>query len=982
MAVKAEVTESDKKIRAMMRELQGTVAGEVRFDRLSRALYSTDASDFRKEPVGVVIPRHVEDIQKIVKIAGQYCIPVIPRGGGSNLSGQTVGPGLIIDFSKYINKILQLNIEQRWAEVESGVVLDVLNAALAEHGLMVGPDPSSGAVATIGGMAGNNSTGAHSLVHGMMADHIQAMEVVLSDGSLAWLEDKSTDEQARLAGQENLEGQLYREIPRLIGEYREDIQSGFPKTWRNVAGYSLDRMLKQLESGRLLNLAPLVVGSEGTLATITKVRLGLVERPRFVRLAIPHFRDLETALRAVPVILDFRVTAVELMTAPTLKLAGDHPVIGPRLRQFVEGQPGAILIVEFAGRDDAELTEKLERLAIKLHDEGFADHINHANTGDEIARVWGIRKAIFGLIMSKPGDDKRVWVIDDASVPVGEMAAYTEDVIRAGRTYGIEINFDAHASAGCLHMGLDLNLRSPQGLQTMELLCKEIMTIAIAHGGSTTGEHGEGLARSYFNRQLYGPRLHQAFGEVKAIFDPEGLLNPGKVVGEVIAPWDTGWLKYSPGYRTPYAPQQTHLDFSTYGGFAGLVEMCNGQGICRSQVSGTMCPSYRVTRDEKDTTRGRANILRTAMTCQLGPDGLTSPEVYAALDLCLACKACRNECSTRVDMAKLKYEFLAIYQKKHGIPLRSRIIGHMAESSRLAARLPSLANRLYKNKSFKKLLDRAIGFDERRELPSLAKKTFDQWFKNEYRQPPASRGPVLIWDDCYLTYNRPELGRAAVMVLAAMGYQVFCLDGHSCCGRPMISKGLLADAAKLARRNVELLVEHARRGTPIIGVEPSCIACFRDEYPDLLRNDDARLVAGVSFFFEEFVTRPENQELLRDAFANNHEGRRLLVHSHCYQKSMGTAPNVLTMLELIPGATVDEIDGGCCGMAGAFGYEKEHYEVSMAIGEQVLFPAVRAADDNAIIVAAGTSCREQIKDGTGRRAMHPIEVLAGALAWK
>lgn len=963
-------------------ELREAVAGEVRIDRLSRQLYSTDASDFRKEPIGVVIPRHVDDIRAAMAIAARHGIPVIPRGGGSSVSGQTVGQGLVIDHSKYLNNILELNVAERWVEVESGVVLDVLNAALAPHGLMVGPDPSSCAVATIGGMAGNNSTGAHSFVHGMMADHVRALEVVLADGSLARFEEKGEEELAGLARQETLEGRIYREVPRLVAEYERDIRTGFPKTWRNVAGYGLDRILGQLDAGKPFNLAPLIVGSEGTLATITRVRLGVVERPPLVRLAIPHFEDLQTALRAVPVILEYPVAAVELMTAPTLKLAGDHPVIGPRLRRFVHGQPGAILIVEFAGTGESQLVERMARLEDRLRREGLAGHLSHLShcaTTEEMANVWGIRKSIFGLIMSKPGDDKRVWVIDDASVPVDELTGYTEDVIAAGRKFGMEINFDAHASAGCLHMGLDLNLRTAKGLQTLELLCKEIMTIAIAHGGSTTGEHGEGLARSYFNRQLYGPRLNRAFHEVKAIFDPAGLLNPGKVVGETVAPWDTGWLKYSPDYRTPLAPVRTHLDFSRYGGFAGLVEMCNGQGICRSRVSGTMCPSYRVTRDERDTTRGRANILRAAMSGLLGPEGLTSAEVYEALALCLACKACRSECSTRVDMAKLKYEFLAIYQARHGVPLRSRIFGHMADASRLAALSPALANRLYRNKTFKILLDRTLGIDRRRDLPPLAPRTFDYWFKHEMRQPPASRGPVLLWDDCYLSYNRPELGRAAVAVLTAMGYQVVCQEGRRCCGRPMISKGLLAEAAALARHNVALLVDHARRGTPIIGVEPSCIACFRDEYPDLVRNDEARLVAHGSFFFEEFVTRQDNRESLRQAFAAGGPERRILVHSHCYQKSMGTAGHVLDMLRLIPGASVEEIPSGCCGMAGSFGYEAEHYDVSRAMAERSLLPAVHAASDATDILVTGISCREQVEHLSGRRPRHFVELLAEAL---
>ena len=964
---------------ALEQELRQALSGEVRFDILSKQLYSTDASDFRQEPLGVVVPKTVEDVRTTMTIAARHGVSIIPRGGGSSVSGQTVGRGLVLDLSKYLNTIVELHLAERWVEVEAGMVLDVLNATLAQHGLMVGPDPSSSAVATIGGMAGNNSTGSHSFLYGMTADHVQALEVVLADGTLARFEDKDDHEVKALARERTLLGGLYRHIPEIVAKNEEEIRHHYPKTWRNVAGYGLDRLVKRADSGAPFNLAPLVVGSEGTLATITKVRLGLVARPRCVRLAIPHFRDLETALASVPLILEQGVAAVELMTAPTLRLAADHPVIGERLRRFVEGMPGAILIVEFSGNDLEDLAERAGKLEELLRRQECITHISHCAGPEEIGNVWHIRKSIFGLIMSKPGDDKRVWVIDDASVPVKEMNGYTKEVIAAGRKFGMEINFDAHASAGCLHMGLDINLRTPQGLQTMELLCKEIMGIAIAHGGSTTGEHGEGLARSYFTPQLYGKKLHQAFTEVKRCFDPDNLLNPGKVVGETIAPWDTGWLKYSPDYRTPLAPQTTHLDFSHYGGFAGLVEMCNGQGICRSQVSGTMCPSYRVTRDERDTTRGRANMLRAAITGLLGPDGLTSAEVYQALDLCLACKACRQECSTRVDMAKLKYEFLSIYQEKHGIPLRNRMIGMMATSSRLAATVPSLANAIYRNPLFKRLLELTLGFDQRRELPLLAPQTFHQWFA-AHASPPATMGPVLLWDDCYLSYHRPELGQAAVKVLRAMGYQVLIEKERKCCGRPMISKGLLKEAKDNASHNVALLVHHARRGTPIIGVEPSCIACFRDEYPDLLRSEEARMVADHSFFFEEFVTRPDNLAALREGLATTAAPPHLLVHSHCYQKSLGTSGLVLEMLRAIPASIVEEIPSGCCGMAGAFGYEKEHYEISMAIGEQVLFPAVRAAGEQTTIVAAGTSCREQIKDGTGRRALHPVEALAANLS--
>ena len=970
--------QEDQTTKAIFHALRQAVAGEVRFDRLSRQLYSTDASDYRKVPVGVVIPRNVDDVQAAVAVAGRFGVPVIPRGGGSSVSGQTVGTGLVIDHSKYLNRILQVNTEEQWVEVEAGVVLDTLNASLAIHGLMVGPDPSSSAVATVGGMAGNNSTGSHSFVYGMMSDHIDALEVVLSDGSKAVLNPKTSGELNFLMAQKTLEGQLYREIPKLLEDYADDIRSGYPRTWRNVAGYGLNRLLVGKENDKPFNLAPLVVGSEGTLATITKVKLGVVPRPRSVRLMILHFDDMPSALQEVPFILEHGVAAVELMTYPTLKLAYDHPVIGPRLRQFVQGLPGAILIVEFAGNQAAELADRSAKLAARMQRAGYSHPVSHCVAPEEVANVWHIRKSVFGLLVSKPGDDKPVWVIDDASVPVEAMAGYTRDVIDAGRQFGMEINFDAHASAGCLHMGLNLNLKTREGLKQLELLSKIIMSIAINHHGSTTGEHGEGLARSYFNEQLYGTRLHGAFKAVKSVFDPANLLNPRKVTNP-IAPWDTDWLKVHPDYRTPYAPARTHFDFSHYGGFAGLVEMCNGQGTCRSQVSGTMCPSYKVTRDERDTTRGRANILRAAMTGQLGPDGLTSKAVYEALDLCVECKACKNECSTRVDMAKLKYEFLAIYQARHGIPLRSRLFGHMADAGRAAALLPAVANRLYRSKAVRKFLDRTLKIDARRELPPVAPKTFQHWFRQVHTPAHPTRGPVVLWDDCYISYNQPEIGKAAVHILEAMGYEVICLENRRCCGRPMISKGLLKEATANARHNVDRLIAYARKGVPMVGVEPSCIACFRDEYPDLLRSRDARQVAEQSFFLEEFLVHPDRKKVLRALLSSEGIERKMLVHTHCYQKAMGIADHVMDMLRLLPGTEVEEIPSGCCGMAGSFGYEKEHYDISMAIGEQILFPAIRGASSRTLIAAAGTSCRAQIKDGTQRRACHPIEFMARAI---
>ena len=965
-------------IQEVIQELGRSLSGEVRFDELSKQLYATDASDFQKTPVGIVIPKSVDDICATIEIAGRHNIPIIPRGGGSSLSGQTINTGLIIDHSKYLNRIIQLNVEEKWVEVEVGLVLDVLNSTLTPHGLMVGPDPASSAVATLGGMAGNNSTGSHSFKYGMIADHIHEVEVVLSDGRKSLFNEKGLDELALLAKKEGIEGQIYEKIPAILSKYESDIQTGYPQTWRNVAGYGLNRLLESKLTAQRLNLAALVIGSEGTLASISKIKLGLVAKPEKICLLILHYDDLSSSLKDVPQILEHKPSAVELMSNPVLTAAYNHSAFRPKLETFVDGLPGAVLVVEFTGDQQSELDDQVEKLQLQLRRSGYKNQINRCNTPEEIGNVWFIRKSVLGLHVSAPGDAKSIWVIDDASVPVEEMDGFTQEVIKMGREYGTEINFDAHASAGCLHMGLNLNLRTSEGLKSMELLSKEIMSIAIAHKGTTTGEHGEGLARSFFNKQLYGPRLHQAFREVKAAFDPNNRFNPQKVV-TAIEPWDTNWLQYHPGYRTPHALKKTYFDYSYYGGYDKLVEMCNGQGTCRQLASGTMCPSYRVTRDEKDSTRGRANALRVAMTGQLGQEGLANPDVYKALELCLECKACRQECASQVDMAKLKYEFLAHYQAEHGVPLRSRLFANMPLSSAIGSKAPRLTNRIYNNQLFREILDRTVKIDKRRQLPPLALETFRLWFKKHLAPANTPRGKVVLWDDCHLTYHEPDLGIATVQILEAAGFEVLLAENRKCCGRPMISKGLLKEAKKHAQENVAALQPYAKKGIPIIGVEPSCIACMRDEYPDLLQTETSQQVAEHSFFFEEFITDLKTKGELDLPLVKPDTLSDIKVHTHCYQKAFGTAERVIQMLELIPNATVEEIAGGCCGMAGSFGYEKEHYEISMAIGEQSLFPAVREAKPETVIAAAGTSCRQQIKDGAQQKAVHPIMVLASAL---
>lgn len=957
--------------------------GPVRFDRLSRVLYSTDASSYQAMPVGVVLPLDADDLCAAVSVAAAHNIPIIPRGGGTSLSGQTVGTALVLDLSRHLNRVLEINPDERWVRVEAGAVLDQVNGALRRHNLMIGPDPASSPSATLGGMTGNNSTGAHSLVYGMMVDHIQEVGVVLADGSRASFSPcmEGVVSSAR-GGATSFEGSLYRQVPDLLLRYRDAIATGYPSVWRNVAGYNLNRMLQDLDAGRPFNLTPLIVGSEGTLATVTDVKVRLVERPARSRLAVVHFDSLRDSLEAVPEILESRPDSIELMDRFFIQLTRRSPDFGPRLH-FIVGDPRVILIVEFAGGEAKELEDRAARMEAILRREGHHGAVVHQTLPSEIENVWIARKASFGLLMSQRGDAKPLAFADDAVVPIQRLSEFALEAERICRQAGTEPSFSAHVSVGCLHIMPLVNLKSPRGLDQMRTISQGIARLAIQLGGTTTGEHGEGFARSHYNEELYGPVLHQAFKELKSIFDPAGLMNPGKIVNAPL-PWDPRLLRLHPGYSTPFAPSETFLDFSNDGGFAGAVEMCNGQGLCRKRDSGVMCPSYMVTGDETHTTRGRANALRAAMTGQLDGDGMTSSEIFGVLDLCVACKACRVECPSGVDMAKLKSEFLAHYHTVNGISLRDRFFGHAAALSRLGARFPALANRMLSNQRIRLLLDCTLGIDRRRPFPPFATQSFQSWLKTWKRDRggvnrSVPHGPIVLWDDSYLSYHEPEVGRAAVRVLEAAGFDVMLVEGRRCEGRPLISKGLLAEARRDARHNVALLHPFAARSIPIVGLEPSAVAAFRDEYPDLLPGPEARRVSQQALMIEELLARLADAGSLDLPMAERPQPRTILAHGHCHQKALsGTGP-LLRMLRLIPDAMVDEIPSGCCGMAGSFGFEREHYDLSMAIGEDRLFPAVRSAPPDAIITAPGFSCRHHIAHGTGRQVTHPIVVLAEAM---
>lgn len=958
--------------------LRKAVRGEVRFDSLSRQLYSTDASSYRIVPMGVVTPRDADDVCAALAVAAQFNAPIIPRGSGTSISGQSVGAAIILDTSRYLDSILEVNAEERWARAQAGVVRDHLNTHAAPHGILFGPDPASSMAATLGGMLGNNSTGMHSILYGMSADNTIELEVALADGS-------------RLAvGPDHPLPEPYRSrLSDILNRYRAEIETRYPKTWRTVAGYNLNRLLPSYNnphpafanSDHNPNPAHLFIGSEGTLAVILSAKVRLVPKPGFVRLAIVHFDSLRASLECAPAILETEPSAVELADRYFFDLTRRVPAFARRLT-FIEGDPEATLTVEYYGESESGLDAKVQSLKATFP----RNTITVQTTPDEINNVWGVRKAAFGLLMSKRGDAKPLFFVDDAAVPVPQLPAYADGFNRICRGLGLEVSFIAHASAGCLHVQPVINLKTAEGLRQMRRVAEEVISLAISLGGTTTGEHGEGLARSCFNEKLFGPQLHQAFKEVKALFDPHNRMNPGKIVNAVDMA-DPSVLRFNPDYRTPHTISTTHLDFSADHGFAGLVEMCNGQSQCRARgaLAGAMCPSFVATRDERHSTRGRANALRAAISGQLGPNGLDDPGLYGALDLCLSCKACKSECPSAVDMAKLKAEYLARYYERSSLPLRNRVFGNIAALNRVGRIVRPLTNFAFRNPVAKGLVSRVLGVHPGRELPLLASQTFENWF----RARPLTRDPshggrgsgvrdVVLFHDTFTNDNDPHIGRAAVEVLEAAGYRVRLAENRVCCGRPLISKGLLAQAKKKAAHNIALLAPFVERGLPILVCEPSCASALRDEYRDFFPNDSqAQAVAANAFFLDEWIAAQTEAGKFNVAFDG--KPRRVLYHVHCHQRAIGDANTMARFFNIIPNCEAWPSSAGCCGMAGSFGYEAEHYELSMRVGEDRLFPAVRAADAETIIAAPGTSCRHQINDGAGRRVMHPIEVMWDAL---
>jgi FAD/FMN-containing dehydrogenase/Fe-S oxidoreductase len=946
-------------------ELRKRVRGSVRFDQGSRLLYSTDASMYQVEPIGVVIPRDADDVAAAFDVARAQRVALLPRGGGTSLTGQTVNRALVLDFSQHMNEVVEVNAEELWARVQPGLVQDELNAHVRPLGLLFGPDTSTSNRATVGGMLGNNSGGSHSIAYGLTVEHVLRLTTLLADGTRVVFGTVTADEFAAKCRLDGAEGRIYREIAAIRAEFGDEIRKRYPRHWRRVAGYNLNEAIKDFP----LNVARVVVGSEGTLLTVLEATVRLVRRPKKTALEVIHYREIQEALESSQSILETGPYAVELTDKVILDLARNNIEQSKRMA-FVNGDPGAILIVEYAGETEAEVRAKIDALDARRGRErfGYAAHV--AYDAAEQQSIWKLRKAGLGLLLGMKGDKKPIAFVEDTCVDPKHLKDFVPRFAEIFAKHETTGAYYGHCSVGCLHIRPVIDLKTPRGLEQVRAIADEITDLVLEYSGTISSEHGDGRARSPFLERMYGPTLMGAFRRLKKAFDPDNRMNPGNIVD---SPGIIENLRYGVAYQT-WEPK-TLLDFSEQGGFAAAVEMCNGVGACRKKLEGTMCPSYMVTKDEEHSTRGRANALRAVLSGRLAPAEFTGKRLYEVMDLCLECKGCKAECPANVDMAKMKYEFLYHYYQANGLPLRNRLFGGIARLNALGARAPALANRLANLPLHRWLLEKLVGIDRRRPLPAFAAQTFEDWFRRRPAPAAAPRGEVVLFHDTFVNYNAPAIGQAAVQLLEAGGYRVVLVD-RKCCGRPMISKGMLTEAREHARYNVAKLFPYAQRGVAIVGLEPSCLLTLRDEWVDLLRTDEARTVARQSALLEQFLVR-ERERGLALRFAGG--GRKALLHGHCHQKALvGTGPTVAALTWA--GYEVSEVDSGCCGMAGSFGFEREHYDVSVALGNRRLAPAVKAAPADTEVIAPGISCRQQIEHLAGRRAKHPAEALWQALA--
>jgi FAD/FMN-containing dehydrogenase/Fe-S oxidoreductase len=971
--IKQEVT-------SVLADLSEKLQGSLFTDSVMRTLYATDASAYREMPIGVAIPETHADLQTLISFADTHQIPLIPRTAGTSLAGQVVGSGLIVDVSKFFNRILEINTEESYVWVEPGVVRDVLNFELKKQGLFFGPETSTANRAMIGGMVGNNSCGSNSVVYGSTRDHVLAVEGYLSDGSLVLFEAEDPFDTIKKLPQGSRLHTIYAQTLAALSdpENQKNIQSEFPKPSikRRNTGYAVDMLLNSSAFSAdkpAFNFCNLLAGSEGTLCFATRIKLHVDPLPpSHLGLVCAHFNTIDEALRANLIALQFDPSASELMDHYILECTKANAEQSQN-RFFVEGDPGAILVVELRAEDAESLAKQAEEVEKAMRKADLGYHFPFV-TGGDVKKVWDLRKAGLGLLSNLPGDEKAVAVIEDTAVDVNDLPAFIaefNEILTANNLYCVHY---AHAGSGELHLRPIINLKTEEGHKQFRHIAEEIARLVKKFQGSLSGEHGDGRLRGEFIPWMVGDANYQLMRQLKSWWDPKGIFNPNKIVDT--PPMDT-FLRYEAGQQTPeFATAFRYKDQD----ILQHAEQCNGSGDCRkTPVSGgTMCPSFMATRNEKETTRARANILREFLTRSTQPNRFNHKEIKEVMDLCLACKGCKAECPSNVDVAKLKMEFLYQYQKENGTPLRSWLVGHFATISSLASYIPVLYNVVMGTPFLRRLSNKLVGFHPDRTMPLLAQQTLWSWLKG--RNSIVSSKAVYLFVDEFTNYNDAEVGRKAVLLLEALGYEVRTRK-HPISGRSFLSKGMLDEARALAQANVELWSDLATENIPLVGIEPSAILTFRDEYPDLVSDawlDKAQALSKNVLLLEEFIAREADAKRIDKSIFTT-EKRLLKLHGHCQQKSMSSLVSAKKALSLPANFEVQLIPSGCCGMAGSFGYEQEHYDLSMQIGELVLFPTVRAQGPEVEIVASGTSCRHQIHDGTQRHAKHTAEILFEAL---
>lgn len=957
----------NQELKALESELRKQISGDVSFNKFVRGIYATDASVFQVTPVAVILPKNDEDVQSTVNIASKYNLKIVPRGGGTSLGGQATGPALIMDFSKYMNSILEINEKERWARVQPGIVLDELNASIKQYGLHFAPDPATSSRATVGGMIGNNSSGTKSIVYGITRDHVLEIRTLLSDGNIVELGELSTNGNGgELEEKDSREYKLIKDFREIIDKNHDEIIARYSKVMRRVQGYNLDAFIDKDK----WNMAYLITGSEGTLGVILDAKINLVPLPKYKILCTVHFADLQEGISTVAPILEHRPSAVEIMDEDVVFRARKNLSVAP-LTTWIEGDPKAILVVEFFGDTEEEVQKKARNLVADLKSKKLGYSWPIISEATAMGKVWAVRKNGLGLMLGIKGDRKPIPFIEDAAIPIKNLPEYIDLILKYCRERDVPVAMYAHASVGLIHVRPVLNLKEQKDIDNMKSIARYSFELVKKYGGSVSGEHGDGRIRSPFLEEYFGPKIYSALKEVKQLFDPKAMMNPGIIIDP--APMDKD-LRYGIDYLTPAT--STQYKFREDGSFAAAVEMCTGVGACRQNLTGLMCPSYRATRDEEHSTRGRANALRLAMTGQMGEGAMGSKELYDIMDLCLSCKGCKSECPSNVDVAKLKGEFLQKYQDKNGTSLRDRFVTRSTIMARkFSGWKAPMVNFVQKSLAFRKMLEWIVGVDKRRILPTYARTSFHKWFTNR----PGSNGnykkQVVLFDDTYMNFHETNIGVSAVELLESCGYEVI-LAKAGCCQRPSITHGFLRKAKTEGEKTLLNLQKYIDQGLKIVVCEPGCASALTDDLPDLIGSEKlGESIKKNVLMIDIFLAREIENGNCDVSFESKHQ--KLLIHGHCHQKSLYGTTAMYNILKRVNELEVNELDSGCCGMAGSFGYEKEHYDLSLKIGEDRLFPAIREKDNETDLVACGFSCRHQIAHATGVKAKHWVEVLRG-----